>query len=167
MRYWLLKSEPGVFGIGQLQARPRRRAPCDGVRNYQARNYLKEMRRGDRAFFYHSSCAQPGVAGIVEIVRPAYPDATAFDPHNPQYDARSTPAKPVWFMVDVRLVRAFRRPVPLSEIRRRPALRRMPLTQRGSRLSVMPVTAREWDIILGMERPGATLSHPRNPREKP
>jgi predicted RNA-binding protein with PUA-like domain len=164
VNYWLLKSEPATFGIGHLAARPRRTAPWDGVRNYQARNYLKTMRRGDRALFYHSSCAEPAVVGIVEVVRAAYPDPTAWDPRSGHYDRRSTPAAPVWFMVDVRLVRALKRPVTLAAIKRSRALRRMPLVQRGSRLSVMPVTAPEWNAILQLERGGEKISD--KPRRK-
>ncbi len=160
MRYWLLKSEPDEFGIAQLAARPRRTAPWDGVRNYQARNYLRAMRRGDRAFFYHSSCAEPGVAGTVEIVRAAYPDASARDTRSPYRDPRATAANPVWFAVDVRLKEAFAQPVSLAAIRREPALRGMPLVQRGSRLSVMPVTAAEWRAIERLARAGEKSSHP-------
>ncbi len=150
MAYWLMKSEPAVFGIADLAKRPRRTERWDGVRNYQARNFLRAMRRGDLAFFYHSSCPAPGVYGIVEIVRPAYPDPSAFDRHSPYYDPKSTPQAPRWFMVDVRLKRTWPRPVLLEHIRRTPALKRMPLVQRGSRLSVMPVTAHEWRTILNL-----------------
>jgi predicted RNA-binding protein with PUA-like domain len=146
--YWLMKSEPDVFSIHDLARRPKRTEPWNGVRNYQARNYLRAMKKGDLAFFYHSSCAEPGVAGVVEIVREAYPDATAFDPKNEYYDAGSTPANPRWYVVDARLKRAFAQPVPLAALKREPRLRNMPLVQRGTRLSVMPVTDREWSTIL-------------------
>ena len=152
MNYWLMKSEPDVFGVADLKSRPRQTEHWDGVRNYQARNFLRAMRRGDEAFFYHSSCAEPGVAGIVCIVRAAYPDPSAFDPGSPLHDPRSTPEKPVWFMVDVKLVRETKRLIPLSELKANTALKNMRLVQRGNRLSVMPVTAREWNAILKLEK---------------
>jgi predicted RNA-binding protein with PUA-like domain len=148
MAYWLMKSEPDVFGVQQLRARARRTERWDGVRNYQARNFLRAMQRGDLAFFYHSSCPAPGVYGIVEIVRTAYPDPTALDPKSEYYDSKSTPSHPRWFAVDVRLKRAFRRPVLLEEIRRARSLRDMRLVQRGNRLSVLPIAAQEWATIV-------------------
>jgi predicted RNA-binding protein with PUA-like domain len=152
VRYWLLKSEPGVFGIDDLAAAPRKTEHWDGVRNYQARNFMRDdMRKGDRAFFYHSNCAQPGIAGIVEIVRESYPDRTAFDPESEHYDPRSAPDTPRWFMVDVKLVRRLKRVIPLAELKAHDALRDMPLVRRGNRLSVMPVTAMQWDTICSME----------------
>ncbi len=151
VHYWLMKSEPDVFGVEHLNARAARTAPWDGVRNFQARNFLRAMRRGDLAFFYHSSCAEPGVAAIVKIVKSAYPDPTAFDSKDPHYDPRSRPDKPLWVVVDVRLVRALKRPVTLARIKACTALKRMRLVQRGNRLSVMPVSAREWKIILQLE----------------
>ena len=150
MNYWLMKSEPDVFGIDDLARRPNQTEPWNGVRNYQARNYLRAMKKGDCAFFYHSSCAEPGVAGIVKITRAAYPDPTAFDPASEYYDARSTPEKPLWFMVDVKLVRKLKRIVPLSAIKAHSALKGMKLAQRGNRLSVMPLTAKEWNAVLKM-----------------
>jgi len=162
----LLKSEPDEFSIAQLAARPRRTASWDGVRNYQARNYLCAMKRGDRAFFYHSSCAEPAVAGVVEVVRAAYPDATARDARSPYHDPRARADRPVWFAVDVRLVETFEQPVTLAAIRRNPALGNMPLVQRGSRLSVMPVTPAEWRVIGGLARRKAEQSHqPRRPKK--
>jgi predicted RNA-binding protein with PUA-like domain len=143
-----MKSEPDVFGVQDLRARPRRTEHWDGVRNYQARNFLREMKKGDLAFFYHSSCAEPGVYGIVEIVRAAYPDASALNPKSPYHDPKSTPENPIWYRVDVRLKRELKRPVPLAAIRDTPALKDMRLVQRGNRLSVMPLTAREWNTIL-------------------
>jgi predicted RNA-binding protein with PUA-like domain len=148
MAHWLMKSEPDVFGVADLAKRPRRTEHWDGVRNYQARNLLRAMRKGDFAFFYHSSCAAPGVYGIVRIVRAAYPDPSALDPRSAYYDPKSTPDSPRWFMVDVRLERMLQRPVLLTEIKRTPALRHMHLVQPGSRLSVMPVSAVEWKTIL-------------------
>jgi predicted RNA-binding protein with PUA-like domain len=143
-----MKSEPDVFGVHDLKAHPGKTEPWNGVRNYQARNFLRAMCKGDLAFFYHSSCAEPGVYGIVEIVRAAYPDVTAFDPKSEYYDPKSSPENPRWFMVDVRLKRVLEHPVLLEFIRRSAALRHMPLVQRGSRLSVMPVMAAEWKTIL-------------------
>ena len=152
MNYWLMKSEPDVFSTAHLKARAGKTAPWDGVRNYQARNFLRAMKRGDLAFFYHSSCAEPGVAGIVKIAKVAYPDHTAWDPKNEHYDPRSTPGKPVWVTVDVKLVRELKRPVSLSAIKACAALKKMRLVQRGSRLSVMPVTAQEWKTVLKLEK---------------
>jgi predicted RNA-binding protein with PUA-like domain len=166
MRYWLMKSEPSVFAIEDLALRPRQTESWDGVRNYQARNFLRDgMRRGDLALFYHSSCAEPGAAGIVRIVRAGHPDASARNRRSPHFDPRSTSANPVWFCVDVKLVRTFAHVVPLHAIRNNPALRHMPLVQRGSRLSIMPVTAAEWRAILAMET-GAARIEPAPPRRK-
>ncbi len=152
MKHWLLKSEPDVFSIGDLALRPGRMEHWDGVRNYQARNYLRDgMRRGDLAFFYHSSCAVPGIAGIIEIVREGYPDNTALDPASPCHDPASTPDSPRWYMVDVRLRRAFKRIISLPELKACPALAGMPLLGRGNRLSVMPVTPEQWSAILALE----------------
>lgn len=151
MSYWLMKSEPDVFSIADLRSRPKQTEHWDGVRNYQARNFLRAMKRGDQAFFYHSSCAEPGIAGIVKIARAAYPDPSAFDPRSPFHDPRGTPENPAWFMVDVKFQRTFRRVIPLSELKASPALKKMRLVQRGNRLSVMPVAAGEWNAILKME----------------
>lgn len=152
VRYWLMKSEPDCFGIDHLGARPKRTEHWDGVRNYQARNFLRDdMKKGDLAFFYHSSCPAPGIAGIVKIVRAGYPDHTAWDPASEHFDPKSSPTKPVWYMVDVQLVRAFRHPVLLTTLRQQPALRHMPLLQRGNRLSILPVTEKEWNTILKLE----------------
>ncbi len=152
MNYWLMKSEPGTFSIEHLARAPRRTTSWDGVRNYQARNMLRDdMRRGDQAFFYHSSCEVPGVAGIVEIVRAAYPDATAFDPKDDHYDPQSSRDAPRWYVVDVRLVRKLARIVTLEELRAQRSLAQMQLLKRGNRLSVMPVSAREWQAVLALE----------------
>lgn len=149
MDYWLLKSEPDMFGIHHLKARPKQTEHWDGVRNFQARNFMRDdMRAGDLGFFYHSSCAVPGIMGIVEIVRAGYADHTAFDPENSHYDAKSTREKPVWYMVDVRLEREFKSPITLQELKNHPALQNMKLLARGNRLSVMPVAKREWDYIV-------------------
>lgn len=151
MNHWLLKSEPGTFSIGDLQRRPQHTEHWDGVRNYQARNYLRAMRAGDHAFFYHSNCATPGIVGTVSIARAAYPDYTAFDPEGAHFDPRSTPDQPRWFMIDVRHERTFRRTIGLQELKSRPELDGMPLVKKGSRLSVMPVTAAQWRFILTLE----------------
>lgn len=152
MRHWLLKTEPDCFGLAHLKAKPKRTEHWDGVRNYQARNFMRDgMRKGDLAFLYHSSCPEPGIAGIVKITRAAYPDHTAWDPGNEHFDPKSSPANPIWYMVDVKLEREFKHLLPLSIIKANPALKDMLLVQRGSRLSVMPVTTKEWNTILKME----------------
>ena len=153
MHYWLMKSEPDVFGIDDLAKAPRRTTGWDGVRNYQARNYMREMARGDQAFFYHSNCAEPGIAGIVEITRTARPDHTAFDPDDPHYDPDSTPEKPRWYMVDVTLVRPLRRVITLAELKNKAEtqLKGLALLRRGNRLSILPVTAPQWRHILSQE----------------
>lgn len=147
MRYWLMKSEPDVFSVDDLAARSNRTEPWTGVRNYQARNYMRDaMRPGDLAFFYHSSCPQPGIAGIVEIASAAYPDASQFERAGEYYDPAATREKPRWFNVDVRLVRKTRL-VSLQELRSRRELASMLVLKRGNRLSITPVTAREWRAV--------------------
>jgi predicted RNA-binding protein with PUA-like domain len=152
MAYWLMKSEPEEFSIDDLRARPARTEPWDGVRNYQARNMMRdEMRKGDLVFFYHSNCETPGIAGIARIVREGYPDPTAFDPEDKHYDPKSDPQSPRWFLVDVKFVRKLKRLVPLSELKEKRALETLALVRRGNRLSIMPVTKKQWDFILGLE----------------
>jgi len=151
VHYWLMKSEPDTFSIDDLANKAGQTEHWDGVRNYQARNFMRAMNAGDQAFFYHSSCAEPGIVGIVEIVRAAYPDPSAFDRRSPYYDPRSSPERPRWDMVDVRLLRRLQRLIPLGEIRGNRRLAAMQLVQRGNRLSVMPVTAAQWQAILKME----------------
>ena len=154
MGYWLLKTEPGTFGIDHLASLPRRVAGWDGVRNYQARNYLRDgVRRGDLAFLYHSSCAVPGIAGTVRVVRAAFPDRSAFDPRHAHHDPASDPAAPRWYAINVQLQRRFPRLITLEELRvhARGRLRELTLLQRGNRLSVMPVTAAHWRFILSLE----------------
>ncbi len=153
MNHWLMKSEPDVFGIEDLEKRPKKTEHWDGVRNYQARNFIRDqMRRGDQAFFYHSNCPEPGIVGIIEIVREAYPDFTAWDRTSRYYHPKSTPERPIWYMVDIRFVGRFGQPVTLAEIRKQPTLWNMPLVQRGNRLSIMPVTASEWQTILRLAK---------------
>jgi predicted RNA-binding protein with PUA-like domain len=152
MRYWLMKSEPSEFGIADLRSRPGRTEPWDGVRNYQARNMMRdEMKRGDLAFFYHSNCEVPGIVGIARIVREGYPDSTAFDPRDEHYDPKSDPDNPRWFRVDVEYVRELKRTIPLTELKEHRALADLPLVRRGNRLSVMPVSEDEWRYILALE----------------
>ncbi len=147
--YWLFKSEPDTFGFDRLEREGR--TEWSGVRNFQARNHMKAMELGDLGFFYHSSTKVPGIAGIVRVVRPAYPDFTAWDAHGPYYDRRSTQAKPLWEMVDVAYERPLPRFVSLAELRANAALApTMVLLRRGSRLSVQPVAQREWKIVLAL-----------------
>ena len=152
MRYWLMKSEPDEFSIDDLVKAKDQTTPWFGVRNYQARNFMLEMRVGDRALFYHSSCPEPGVAGIVEVSRLAYPDASQFDPKSDYYDAKSTRDAPRWENVDVKLVKKTRL-VPLSELRDTPGLEDMVTLRRGNRLSVTPVTPAEWKIVERLATP--------------
>ena len=154
MNHWLLKSEPDSFGIDALKAAPKQTSAWDGVRNFQARNMLRDsMKKGDQAFFYHSSCDVPGIAGIVSIVKDGYPDATAFDPKHHHYDPESKTDAPRWYVVDVKLVRNFRRIITLDELRQHAAkrLKDFVLLRRGNRLSVMPVAKKDWDFVLTLE----------------
>ena len=152
MRYWLMKTEPGEFGIDDLAKRPRKTEPWDGVRNYQARNMMRdEMKKGDRVFVYHSNCEAPGIVGIARVVREGYPDPTAFDPEDRHYDPKSDPANPRWYLVDIKFERKLRRTIPLTELKAQAALEGMALVRRGNRLSVMPVSEREWEYILSLE----------------
>jgi predicted RNA-binding protein with PUA-like domain len=147
MRYWLMKSEPDEYSIDDLAGAPRQTTAWYGVRNYQARNFMRDaMQVGDRAFFYHSSCPEPGIAGIVEIAAAAYPDASQFDRKSPYFDPKATRAAPRWLNVDVRLVKKTRF-VPLAALRAQPALAKMGVLQRGSRLSITPVAPAEWRFV--------------------
>lgn len=151
VRHWLLKTEPESFSIDDLAASPNRTTCWDGVRNYQARNFLRDdFRVGDRVLFYHSNASPPAVMGVAEVVGESYPDPTALDPRHHHYDPGATAENPRWVMVDVRLVEKFARPVSLDELRQQPSLARMELLRRGSRLSVQPVTAEEYAIVVGM-----------------
>ncbi len=156
MPYWLMKSEPDEFSIDDLVAARGRTTSWFGVRNYQARNYMREMQVGERAFFYHSSCPQPGIAGIVEVAKLAHPDVSQFDAKGKYYDAKSTRENPRWFNVDVRLVEKTRL-VTLDELRAQPALADMITLRRGNRLSITPVAQAEWKTIvkLASRKPAA------------
>jgi predicted RNA-binding protein with PUA-like domain len=154
MNHWLFKSEPDTFGIDALAKAPKQTSAWDGVRNYQARNMLRDsIKKGDLAFFYHSSCDVPGIAGIVSITRGGYPDATAFDPKHHHYDEESKQDAPRWFVVDVKLVRKLKRVITLDELRAHAdkKLKDFVLLRRGNRLSVMPVSNKDWDFILTLE----------------
>ncbi len=149
MRYWLMKSEPDDVSIDDLAALPKKTIAWYGVRNYQARNFMRDqMTVGDLAFFYHSSCPEPGIAGIVRVSKAAYPDASQFDRKSPYYDAKATRAAPRWLNVEVTLVEKTRL-VPLAELRTEPALTQMRVLQRANRLSITPVDPGEWSFITG------------------
>ncbi|WJN59313.1 EVE domain-containing protein [Pseudomonas sp. SO81] len=148
MPYWLMKSEPDELSIQHLKQLGRAR--WDGVRNYQARNFMRSMQIGDEFFFYHSSCPEPGIAGIARIAGPVYPDPTALDPNSHYFDAKASAEKNPWSALDVEFVEAFPRVLPLASLREQQALAELALVQRGSRLSVMPVSAEQWQAILAM-----------------
>ena len=151
MNHWLIKSEPDVFSFADLQAAPKKTTHWDGVRNYQARNTLRDaMKKGDRCFYYHSNAEPSGIAGICEVVREGYPDHTAFDKKDPHYDPKSKVDAPTWYMVDVKAVKPFPRLISLGELREVAALKGMVLLQKGSRLSVQPVSKKEWEAICAM-----------------
>lgn len=152
VKYWLMKTEPGCFSIDDLAALPEQTTSWDGVRNFQARNFMRDdMRVDDLVLFYHS-VTNPGVVGIASVAREAYPDHTAFDPNDRHYDPRSTPDKPLWFMVDVRFVEKFATPIALGVLRGIKGLERMEVLKKGSRLSVMPVREDEFVIIASLAR---------------
>lgn len=150
MAFWLFKTEPGCFSFDDLKDRPDMTEAWDGVRNYQARNFLRDtVKVGDRILFYHSSIPEPVIAGIAEVVRAGYPDHTALDPHGEHFDPKASPANPIWYMVDVRYAAPLQRAVTLEQIKHNPALADMPLVKR-SRLSIQPVSTDEWNMILAM-----------------
>ena len=154
MNYWLMKSEPDVFGIDHLKAMPNQTEHWDGVRNYQARNMMRdEMKVGDQVFFYHSNCDVPGIVGVMDVVVEGYPDHTAFNPDEKYYDPKSDPNKPRWFMVDVKYSRDLKRNISLKELKEyaEGALEDFPLLKKGNRLSIMPVTQQQWAFILSLE----------------
>lgn len=146
VNYWLMKTEPESYSIDDLQNAPDQTTSWDGVRNYQARNFMQSMDAGDMVLFYHSG-KKPSVAGVAQVVREAYPDHTQFDPDSKYFDPKAAPDAPRWFMVDVRLVHRFPRPVPLARLRADDRLAGMVLLKKGNRLSVMPVAAREFEVV--------------------
>ena len=151
MNYWLMKSEPNAFGIDDLEQMPNQIEHWDGVRNYQARNMMRdEMKVGDQVFFYHSNCKPPGIVGCMQVVREGYPDFTACNPQSKYFDEKSDPQNPRWFMVDIQLVRKFKRLISLDELKLHPQLEGMKLLQRGNRLSITPVSMEHWVFILGL-----------------
>ena len=153
MAYWLMKSEPDDVSIDDLAAAPKQTVPWYGVRNYQARNYMRDqMRVGDGVLFYHSSCPEPGIAGLAEVASTAYPDATQFDPKSKYFDPKATRESPRWMHVDVKLVRKTAL-LPLARMREEPSLASMLVLKRGNRLSITPVTAAEWRAVGALLRP--------------
>jgi len=153
MAYWLFKSEPSCFSFADLQAAPDRTTGWDGVRNFQARNFLRDqVRLGDQVLFYHSSTEPPAIAGVAEVVQEAHPDPTAFDPKKDHYDPKSDRTNPTWVQVSIRAVRAIDPPLTLSELRAVPALAGMELLRKGSRLSIQPVSADEWDTVMKLAK---------------
>ena len=148
MRYWLMKSEPSDVSIDDLAAMPNQAVAWYGIRNYQARNFMRDqMNVGDKVLFYHSTCAEPGIAGLAKVSKRAYPDATQFDPKNKYFDARATPENPRWMNVEVKLMKKTRL-LPLAELRTYPELENMRVLQRGNRLSITPVDPAEYEFIL-------------------
>lgn len=149
-KYWLMKSEPSTFSIDDLQRAPKQTTCWDGVRNYQARNFMRDMAVGDHILFYHSNANPPAVVGIAEVVRTAYADSTQFDKRDKHYDPESKPSDPRWDMVDIKYVRTFSRSLTLEALRKETKLKGMVLLQKGSRLSVQPVTPLEWKHIMAL-----------------
>ena len=150
-RYWLFKSEPGAYSFSHLQGEEDSTAEWDGVRNYRARNFMRdEMKVGDGVLFYHSSTAEPAVVGLARVVRESYPDDTAWDPGSKYHDPKANPGNPIWCMVDIQAEEELPRPVTLKEIKANPNLEGMLLVRRGMRLSIQPVAKAEWDAILAM-----------------
>lgn len=151
MKYWLLKSEPTCFSIDDLANAAGKTTPWDGVRNYQARNFMRDdMQIGDQAFFYHSNCKIPGIVGTVNISKASYPDFTAQDPNSDHYDPKSSPDKPIWYMVEVKFNKKFNSVISLKELKSNPQLSELPLVRKGNRLSVLPVTTQQWQTIIKM-----------------
>lgn len=151
MAYWLMKTEPDTFSIEDLARR--KREPWDGVRNYQARNYMRDsMKPGDGVLIYHSSCAVPGVAGVAEVAGDSYPDPSQFKAGSKYHDATSKPDEPRWWLVDIAHVRTLQRVVTLEELKALPAMAESPLVRRGNRLSILPVTAAQWRAVLALEK---------------
>ena len=153
MNYWLFKSEPDAFSIDDLEAMNGQTDHWDGIRNYQARNLMRdEIKKGDMGFFYHSSCKVPGIVGVVEVVENAYPDHTAWDPESSYYDPKSSEENPRWVMVDVKFKQKYAEVIPLQQLRDVKKLDGMVLLQKGSRLSIQPVTRSQWTVITKMSK---------------
>ena len=151
MAYWLLKSEPDVFGIKDLKSRGKKGEPWDGVRNYQARNMLRDdFKLGDLAFFYHSNTKVPGIVGIAEVIKEAFPDPTQFDPSSKYFDPKASADNPRWFCPQLRFHSMFKQVISLDQLKQTPQLADMALVRKGNRLSVMPVGEQEWDTIMAM-----------------
>lgn len=153
MNYWLMKSEPDAFSIDDLKAMPNKTEHWDGIRNYQARNMMRDdMKKGDLIFFYHSNAKTIGIVGIAKVVKQAYPDFTAFDPQAKYFDSKSDPDNPRWVMVDIKFVRKLKRTITLNELKQyADVLLDMPLLRKGNRLSIMPITEEHWNFILDLE----------------
>jgi predicted RNA-binding protein with PUA-like domain len=148
-KYWLMKSEPDVYSIDDLGRDGE--SGWSGVRNYQARNFMRDaMKKGDGVIYYHSSCEVPAIAGLAEVSRESYPDPTQFDKKSEYYDPKSTPENPTWMMVSIRFVKKFHKPLTLTELKKVPALQKMMLVQKGSRLSVQPVQPTEWETVRSL-----------------
>ncbi len=153
MNYWLMKSEPDTFSLEHLKKMPKMTSPWDGVRNYQARNFMRdEMRKGDLILFYHSSCPVPGCAGVAQVVRESYPDPSAFDKNSPYYDPKSSMDAPRWMMVDIQYKSSFNQVISLKRMREEPKLAQMKILQKGCRLSITPITKSEFDYICSMDQ---------------
>lgn len=148
MKYWLMKTEPNTYSWDDLNEQPGKKDHWDGVRNYQARNFIKEMKKGDLAFFYHSVVRPPGIVGVVEVVKTAYADFTAFDSSSKYFDAKSSPENPRWFMVDIKARKKLKKMIPLDELKTTPGLETMQLLKKGNRLSIQPVTEKEFKTIM-------------------
>lgn len=175
-QYWLFKSEPDCFSIQDLAKQPGQTTFWDGVRNYQARNFLRDsIQTGDGVLFYHSSTEPMAIVGTASVVKGGYPDHTAFDPEAGHFDPKSDPDNPTWFMVDIRLSRIFAEPLTRAALQAVPQLKEMMLLKRGSRLSVQPVTAPEWEAVLELAettethhgRPGSGIAPPSGPKRRP
>lgn len=150
--YWLMKSDPDTYGWENLKAEKNKTDHWEGVRNYQARNYIRSMKKGDLAFFYHSVIKPLAIFGTVKIVKEAYPDPTQFDPESKYFDSKSKESDPRWSVVDVKVHKEFSSPITLEELRETPGLEDMVLLRKGSRLSIMPVTEAEWEIVMGLRK---------------
>lgn len=151
MKYWLMKSEPDAFSIDDLIACPNQTEPWDGIRNYQARNMMRDqMAIGDKVFFYHSSCKVPAIVGEMKICSQPYNDPTQFDPESKYFDEKSSPDNPRWQLVDVQFVTKYEHPIPLQELKKHPEISEMKLLQKGNRLSILPLDVFEWDFIQSL-----------------